>query len=128
MKGLLAVLSIVLLLYSCSGTGRMPTKIDKSEIDFAIAPYIACNDSDYFLVYQVALDGRAFKPRINIDAKSVAGKYYFYVSGKTSLPEYDHLVKRPLTIPAADRSLFTAGAVYWLKAGRNEKKTQVKEE
>ena len=77
MRIFFSLLAILILNFSCSPTNNIPAIINIQDIKFLINPYISYRNGDFYLVYQVEIDGRTSNVRLQIGEKKVNDKFYY---------------------------------------------------
>jgi hypothetical protein len=116
---------ISLLLLSCGSTKPI-ARVALNEVRFITSPYISYQDGSYFLNYQVDL--RDDRLRLVIDSRVSDDKGYYFFIGRTSFPEYDLLVSRPIP-PGSEMEKFARqDAIFWMNPDKTLVKLQVKQE
>jgi hypothetical protein len=116
-------LSFILALNAGCSVKNIPA-VGLDDVEFRVHPYVSYSNGDYYLVYQVNKGERA-SVRIVIGEKKMNNKFYYFIIGKTSFPEYDHIVRRPISKSEEIVRLFKADSVFWLNPDKSEVKLKI---
>jgi hypothetical protein len=119
------LMALLVLNFSCSTTNNMSASVDIKDVKFVTEPYILNKNGDFFLVYQVAKNGNTPNVRLQISEKRTADKFYFFFIGRSSFPEYDHLVFRPVNKKNDVSKFFKSDAFFWLNPDATEVKLKI---
>lgn len=124
MKNLRFILIVLIVNGGCTTTKHLSPVADNREAAFTIAPYILKKNGSFYLVYQVDTK-EGTNVRWVIGERNTKDKLYFFFAGKTSFPEYHHVVLRPVTKNENNIARCKADAVFWLNPDGSEMKLKI---
>lgn len=125
MKKLFFLLVLLVLYYSCSTTNNMSASVDIKNVKFVTEPHILDKNGDFYLVYQIAKNEKESNVRLQIGERISDDKFYYFFIGKSSFPEYDHLVLRTVSRNENVIKLFKSDAVFWLNPDATEVRLKI---
>lgn len=116
---------LLVLNFSCTTTNNMSASVDIKDVKFVTEPYVLNKNGDFYLVYQIAKNEKGANVRLQIGEKKTVDKFYYFFIGKSSFPEYDHIVLRPVNKNEDVIKLFKSDAVFWLNPDATEVKLKI---